>query len=245
MNASILLAKLKDVRWSPSSGISVLLTELKIEHGFTGKDPTSRLAMLKPHHVKQVHGTDIFEASTKTSFDLTERPSADGVYSTDGSMIAVKTADCLPVLIASSNRRWVAAIHAGWRGLTSGILLNSFKLARQFNGESALTFVIGPAISRDRFEVGPEIIDALQTAGCGLEFDSWMFATSKGYGDRWHVDLQVAAVLQLILAGANPSNIEVIQACTFSDMKNGEYLWNSYRRDRNYVSSNWSFITNK
>src|SRR4051812_34371530 len=108
------------VKWAESGMKSTLLGARGIPHGFV------RGAALDetPQHHRQVHGTTILEAHPERSrADLAEKAPADGIFTrTFGERIAVKTADCLPVLIADEARSVVMAVHAGWRGLTAGIL---------------------------------------------------------------------------------------------------------------------------
>ena len=241
-----LISALKQVRWSTTASTSSLLTELHIRHGFTGT-PVAELAHLNPpHHCRQVHGTEIVATSALTlpSIESAARIAADGLYSVDGQRIAVKTADCLPVLMAATQSPFTQAVHAGWRGLTDGILFNAVKIARDHQPLNQCRFVIGPAISREAFEVGPELVDALKSETCGLLPNTWMLPLSKGKTDRWHVDLSLAATLQLLILGVEPEHIEVIHACTVLDTKDGKFLWNSFRRQGKGCDSNWSWIQN-
>jgi polyphenol oxidase len=245
-SATDLISALKQVRWSTTSSTSSLLTELRIQHGFIGTLPAEVTQANPPHHCRQVHGTEIISASALTlpSIENATRTAADGLYSLDGQCIAIKTADCLPVLVAATHSPFTQAVHAGWRGLTSGILFNAVKIAGHYQPVKQCRFVIGPAISREAFEVGPEIVDALKSEACGLLRDSWQLPLSKGKADRWHVDLSLAAVLQLLRSGVEPEHIEVLRACTVLDTKDEKFLWNSFRRQGKGCDSNWSWIQN-
>jgi YfiH family protein len=238
-----LIEALKLARWSPGSDTSVLLSSLGISHGVLGRSaPEFRLSELLPHHVTQVHGNEIVKASKKTAHESDERPAGDGIYSDDGIAVAIKTADCLPVLLATQDGQWVAAIHAGWRGFTKGIILNALRTARVQNPGKNLVAVIGPSISRERFEVGPEVVDALFDSSCELSEVSVHLCTSKGARDRWHIDLSLAAACQMILAGVDPSAIEVLQSCTVTEHSGQHPRWHSYRRDGKPCGSNWTWI---
>ena len=205
---------------------------------------------VRTHHVHQVHGTGIVEAGQFTSFTTTERSHADGIYTNQNLVIAVKTADCLPILLASTETRFAMAIHAGWRGLTSGILLNAINVAMQFTKVDSLIACLGPAISQEAFEVGPEVIERLRQPTLAFPNETWMLAVSKGKNDRWHVDLQVAAAIQLYRAGLISSNIEVIRSCTQREIKRAADVinhdvtpaWHSYRRDGKSCGSNWTWV---
>ncbi len=248
-----LISSLKLVCWSSTSSTSTLLSQLQIKHGFIGTaliPPNQPCLAPTPHHIRQVHGTDIIASSNLTTPSFSEaensmRPPADGLYSTTNQCIAVKTADCLPVLISSTDGAFTAAVHAGWRGLTAGILMKAVHIAKQHHPLAQCRFVIGPAISREAFEVGPEIVEAMKGDACGLHLDAWALPVSKGKLDRWHIDLSLAATLQLILAGVEPHHIEVIRACTVNDQKDGNFLWNSFRRQGKACPSNWAWIQGK
>lgn len=105
---------------------------------------------------KKIHWLDQKHANTVLNFDepVLERP-ADACYTTQtGTACAVLTADCLPVLLCDTKGAWVAAVHGGWRGLLSGVLLNTLAGAPK---EAALIAWLGPAMSQAHYEVGPEV----------------------------------------------------------------------------------------
>ena len=103
-----LIEEIKNVRWSPSAETSSLLSQHGIAHGVLGRStPEFKLAELLPHHVTQIHGRDLVQASEKTAFESEERPVADAIFSNSGLTIAIKTADCLPVLLATTDGHWI------------------------------------------------------------------------------------------------------------------------------------------
>ena len=106
----------------------------------------------EPAWLNQVHGTSVA--------DLDSQP--EGVITSDaaatrqaGGVCVVMVADCLPVLFASRDGRRIAAAHAGWRGLASGVLEQTVA-ALGVRGE-VLSAWLGPAISQEHFEVGDEV----------------------------------------------------------------------------------------
>lgn len=233
------ISALASVNWSPSQAISSLLSKHSIKHGFTGIQGS---LPLHAHFCSQVHGVDIACAEEAANgFGVKERQPADGVWTAkSGACVAVKTADCLPVLLATTDGRYVAAIHAGWRGLVAGILPRAVQLLLEQSclHSSSLIACIGPSISREAFEVGPEVIDATASASFALDANARSLTISKGSGDRWHLDLASAAALQLVAQGLAPQNIEVIQACT----KTLDREWHSYRREGRGCGVNWSWL---
>jgi YfiH family protein len=223
--------------WLPAGKTARPLADLGIEHGFFGRDEVAPLS----HHIRQIHGTKLVLAEDHTTGPgATRRVEADGLYTlTPGTTIAIKTADCLPVLGVASGKRAAFGLHAGWRGLTSGIIgLALAELANQGFAATDWTCVIGPAIGRESYEVGPEVIEALATGDIGLTPAQFGLATAKGRRDRWQLDTTVAGVFALCNAGVPAEKIAVVQADTYK-----EQAWYSYRREGKGVASNWSWVT--
>ncbi|MEY4632274.1 MAG: hypothetical protein RIQ81_2394 [Pseudomonadota bacterium] len=199
---------------------------LKTEFGFaTGTDADALLA--RSCHALQVHGANLVDGQAANP-KAQNRPEADGLYTTlRGETVAVKTADCLPILMRGESpdgeRAIALAVHAGWRGFCAGIISNAVSMTRR-TGITAetLNIIIGPAICSRHFEIGPEVLDAIhqhrpRDAG---------FFVQKGKGDRWHADLQTGAALELTELGVKPSRITVVRQCTHEDASIP-----SYRRD--------------
>lgn len=182
-------------------------------------------------HAKQVHGTMVVAAA-----DLPQE--ADGVHTTKaGEIVAVKTADCLPVLFA--HPKWVSAVHAGWRGLAKGILKEALKVAREHDAAlSQMRVIVGPAISAAAFEIGPEVVAAIQDGPQPFNDTELALCLLKGVSDRWHFDLQQAAVLMLMHSGVDPRHVAVVRTCT----RSSQGRWHSFRRDKEKAGSNWSWI---
>ena len=108
----------------------------------------------EPQWLTQVHGTQLVVAQrdgrTRT---------ADGCYTREsGLACAVLSADCLPVLICNPAASQVAAVHAGWRGLSAGILARALGCFGE--PPEQLLVYLGPALSQSRFEVGVEVLEA-------------------------------------------------------------------------------------
>jgi hypothetical protein len=156
-----------------------------------------------PCWLEQVHGRRILR------LDRGETGPADGaITAAPGAVLAVMTADCLPVLLAALDGGAVAVAHAGWRGLAAGVLAAA---VAAFDCEPArLMAWLGPAIGQPAFEVGPEVRQAFVTedpASCAA-----FAANARG---RWQADLVWLARRQLERAGVgalfgNP-------VCTFDD----------------------------
>lgn len=144
----------------------------------------------EPVWLRQVHGTRVALGGTAPSL-----PEADGIVATEADVVcAVLTADCLPVLLTTSDGSAVAAAHAGWRGLSAGILEKTVS-AMNATPERILAW-LGPAISQPAFEVGDEVREQFVN-----RFDSAGACFSENGGGRWQADLYGLARLSLAAAG--------------------------------------------
>ena len=196
------------------------------------------------HPSKQVHGAEFVDADSSTA--ILENSKADGIFlnkklkegEITSTKIAIQTADCLPVLMASSQTNFMMAIHAGWRGLAKGILTNGLNLAGEHSDYSALYVELGPCISPSEFEVGPEVIDEMFYGKNKFSDADLNLCIAKGKEDRWHVDLQAYALCQLHQYGVDPSHVSVYRSCTFKNKNK----WPSYRREKRLSSTIWSSI---
>ncbi len=114
----------------------------------------------EPCWLKQVHGTAVVNAQWAAA-----GVAADAAFAiVPAAVCCVLVADCLPVLLTSADGRGVAAAHAGWRGLAGGVLQNAVTALRTglADDSAPLLAYLGPAIGPSRFEVGPEVLDAMQ-----------------------------------------------------------------------------------
>lgn len=149
----------------------------KILHGLVGGER----AMLAS---KQVHGTIV----ARFAHERDERPAeADGqATSYDPSVAIVFTADCLPVLLAADGA--VAAIHAGWRGLASGVLEEGVAALRDLGATGPVTAAIGPGACGRCYEVGDEVREAfgLPPAGTPAPIDLKAIARERLEGAIVH-----------------------------------------------------------
>ncbi|UCR82755.1 polyphenol oxidase family protein [Pseudomonas chlororaphis] len=107
----------------------------------------------------QAHTGEVVEASTTLPSGIIR---GDAVFTRTGRPIAVITADCLPLLISSEDASWVAAVHAGWKGLHGGIIDNVLqRFAAKGIAAHQLRVAFGPSIKPCCYEVSPEFIDTL------------------------------------------------------------------------------------
>ncbi|HEY5619505.1 MAG TPA: polyphenol oxidase family protein [Vicinamibacterales bacterium] len=176
----------------------------------------------------QVHGREV-AAIKRGSRPMVERPTCDVLVSNDpDTAVAVRAADCVPVLLADARSGAVAAVHAGWRGMAAGAIAAAVDaLAREFGVIPAhLHAAIGPSIAVCCYEVGSEVVDAFAAAGHARHLiDRWFHAPPprrgtlpRGSGGldrpRLRLDLAGASRDQLVLAGVREDQIHTCGLCT-------------------------------
>jgi polyphenol oxidase len=180
----------------------------------------------EPVWLRQVHGAAIAD------LDQAYRGfAADGsVTRTSGTVCAVLTADCLPVLLADRNARVVAAAHAGWRGLVAGVI--EAAVAKMRIDPASVLAWLGPAIGPRAFEVGSEVVAAFcdpdpGAAECFVPSTKMSSAMSPAIGTemKWHADLYALARRKLSRAGVGA--VYGGGRCTLSESE----CFHSYRRD--------------
>ena len=168
--------------------------------------------------LRQVHSTTCVAAAGRGGV-LGEGDAL--LENTPGSVVAVKTADCLPILLVDERHRAVAAVHAGWRGTAAGIAGCAVEAMRAQFGTlpENLHAAIGPGIGMCCYEVGPEV------------------AAEFGRQGRAHVDLAAANRRQLMHAGVTSERIYASNLCTMC--RAAEFY--SFRRDKEAAGRLHSF----
>ncbi|TBW51027.1 peptidoglycan editing factor PgeF [Marinobacter halodurans] len=166
--------------------------------------------------IRQVHGTGVAHLPADAGHE------ADASWTREpGVACAVLTADCLPVLFCADDGSQVAAAHAGWRGLASGVLEATLAT---FPAIAGVRVWLGPAIGPDAFEVGSDVLQAFvkddRTAASA-------FRDAPGRPGHYLADLYTLARHRLCRAGVRAERIYGGGFCTFSDP--GRFY--SYRRD--------------
>lgn len=145
----------------------------------------------EPTWLTQVHGKGVLRLPLAASED--QNPVADAVYTTESKVVCqVRTADCLPVLLADRQGRVVGVAHAGWRGLVAGVIEQTVQAMRQAYPSVDLCAHLGPAIGPTAFEVGDEVRQAFLAAD-----DSAQQAFRSAHPGKWWADLYQLARLRL------------------------------------------------
>lgn len=168
-----------------------------------------------PLWLRQVHGIDVADAHGRA---CGEEPVADAAVARGpGAVLAILTADCLPILFCSDDGAAVGAAHAGWRGLAAGVV--EATIARLGVAPSRLLAWIGPGIGARAYEVGDEVSGAFVAPDAGAA--AAFVATRPGH---WLCDLPALARRRLAAAGVG--RVFGGGFDTFADAR-----FYSYRRD--------------
>jgi YfiH family protein len=187
--------------------------------------------------VRQIHSAIIHRISAVS----THAQAGDGmITNAPGLLLAIKTADCVPVLVADVKRRVVGAFHAGWRGTVARVVEKGVgEMRRQFgSAPSDLRAAIGPCVRKCCYAVGDEVraeFESQFTYASELfeeVFDSnaihikypmlFLNQRAPGHGDlgpETHLDLVAANQRQLEAAGVGPEHISIVEGCTSCDTK--------------------------
>jgi YfiH family protein len=138
-------------------------------------------------------------------------PEADAsTTSVPGTVLAILTADCLPVVFAAKDGSEIAAAHAGWRGLAAGVL--EATVAAMRTPASQVVAWLGPAAGPDAYEIGEEVFDAF--AARDPRTQGAFVATRPGH---WKIDL--CALAKRRLADAGVVDVHGGGPCTISDQR--------------------------
>jgi polyphenol oxidase len=169
----------------------------------------------EPLWLQQVHGVAVH---VDVDGSMPTQPCDAAVTFEPNRVLAVLTADCLPIVLVSRDGRRLGVAHAGWRGLAHGVI--EATVAALGGATCDLAAWIGPAISRDAFEVGPEVRSAFVDLDPGDEH-----AFTRNARGRWQADLSQLARRRLVSCGV--ARVVASQLCTYADA--GRFY--SHRRD--------------
>ncbi len=192
-----------------SKNVEANIAKLMEMTGFSGR----------PHQAMQMHGVEHLICSGTGSLHSRQ---ADILISNEpGTPIAVRTADCLPILMADPVNRIVAVVHAGWRGSAAGVVIRAVEqMLKMGAGEKHIHASLGPSISPCCFKVGDDTAGILKESVAGAE-------KAIVYSPEPHPDLTAINLLQLKEAGVTEDHIETLGICTCCHPER----FYSYRRD--------------
>ncbi len=162
--------------------------------------------------VHQVHSPDV--AIVQEPWEHKDAPQADALATNKaGIILGILTADCLPILFADAKNKVIAAAHSGWKGAFSGVIENTLAAMQNLGAEnSEIIATIGPAISKDSYEVGAEFFERfIEQSSVNSEF-----FIKHGQGDTYLFNLAGYAKHRLLRAGILQINI-IAQDTYFND----------------------------
>ncbi len=211
------------------------------------RDPASRIALNKEAalhatgmtgrefvEVHQVHG-DVVHVVTAGSPTHAgpETTRADAIVSDDARRaVAVRVADCTPLLLATADGRLVAAVHAGWRGVVADVASRTVEAMVNLGASPRdLVAAIGPCISEPEFEIGPEVVEAFRRRFG--DHTPHVRTTPDGKG---RADMQGA--IRATLEGLGVRRVDVLARCTVREPSH----FFSHRRDRGVTGRMAAFI---
>jgi polyphenol oxidase len=209
-------------------------------------------AEMRPIALRQIH-SDIAVRVDAAGLDTAgQPPQGDALFTRDpGILLVVQTADCVPILLADTKHRAVAAVHAGWRGTLARIAVKTLgRMKMEFGTRPEdVIAAFGPAIGRCCYEVGSDVardfdaqfrdarawfdgpFDALASGENDPNWLPWLTMKPPGHAPpplRAHLDLIAANHALLADAGVPPRQISVSGLCTACRTD----LLFSYRRER-------------
>ena len=220
-----------------------------VYHAFVGIDPVRERALrgqlrevfaVPPSRLgtlRQVHSAVALEME-ETDGDLPGRRWREGDAlwtAAPGTGVAVRTADCVPVLLAHPGLPVCAAIHVGWRGMAAGVIGETVLCIAARAGAGAiegLAAAAGPSARKCCYEVDEAVADRLRACPGGVRH----LVKGRGPG-KWNADLPSLAVESLLSAGLSRGRVETVGPCTICSP-----MFHSYRREKSLTGRQHSFI---
>ena len=186
----------------------------------------ARTLALSPERIyvaAQMHDRDVIVLNGSEPIDAVARTAADAIVaSAPGIGCGVRTADCVPILLADPESGRVAAVHAGWRGLVRQVIASAIeRMVASGSRRPALLAAFGPHIGPDAFEVGDDVAQEIAKAS------SAGGVTQRAPTGKALVSLARVVRAQLSAEGLDDERIEQVPGCTYRDASQ----FFSYRRD--------------
>jgi len=187
--------------------------ESTVQGGFLGKGEVD--ASVKPFlersvQLHQVHGATVGLLKNPNEIEKIRGSEGDALVTHLRNVpLAIRTADCVPLLLAHP-AGLIAAVHAGWRGVVSGVVSRTLACLDEALGAESIRetrIALGPAICQKCFEIGPEVAEQFRP----------LIKTADGLvkkGDRFQLDLKSVILQQLATTGIPNSRIENHRICT-------------------------------
>jgi YfiH family protein len=175
--------------------------------------------------VKQVHGTEILTLDRPLTGSERFNDGWDALITNQrGVLLTIRTADCVPVLMADPVYQVVAAVHAGWRGTVADIVPKTImQMTKRFGSDPrTIRAAIGPSIGPCCYEVDAPVLDRVRSMGV-----DWREAVKDRGGGKAMLDLRQLVRIQLRVSGVLPESVQSVDLCTACHPD----LFYSYRRE--------------
>lgn len=204
------------VNYYETSSLALGFTEFNTEpREIMRRFPAQRIVELE-----QIHSDIIF-----FSGDIVPESEGDGIVTTTpGHLAIIKTADCGPLFFWNDEQTVGGVIHVGWRGLWKGIEIRLLHILNQHGfSPSSLSFLLGPAIEKSCYEVGPELPEHF----AGKHYQREIFSPLEREGEpKFLMDVPLGIIRSLEYNGVSPEKIAISGLCTMCETER----FPSYRR---------------
>lgn len=194
-------------------------------HGNVVRIVTKKDARIAYEKYSQDYINDLIDRNVNLSPDnLIE---ADGYVTNEINLpLAIFTADCTPLLMEDPVNKVIAAVHCGWRSTAKDIMKNAIDAMLSLGADiNEIRAAIGPAICKDCFEVGEEVIDAMKelltkdTDNKDFLLISSLYRTNPANTEKYLLDLKAVVRQRLIQIGLKEENINDVNECTMCQPK--------------------------
>lgn len=174
--------------------------------------------------LNQVHGNNVIDTGNLQQNDVAERPEGDASVTMDtGTILGIRTADCVPVLLASDDGKVIGAAHCGWRGARLDIIQRLVDAMRQQNPHNeSIVAIVGPSIKQESYEVSPEYYQEFLAES--QSFEQFFDITYSDGKKRYLFDLP--SFVKMKLVAVNVKIVKHVGEDTYT--MDGKYP--SYRR---------------
>ncbi len=193
-------------------------------HGERGKvkagEPDCRVVV----SIRQVHGTNVLVLDRPLNVGEHYHDGWDAIVTNQaGTLLTIRTADCVPVLVADAARGLVGAIHAGWRGTVHGIVAKSIRTMVERLGAdlASLHLVMGPSVGPCCYEVDTPVLEQLPT-----DIPDTSTILTRTGPQTGQLDLKALIRMQIMSCGLAEHQIHIVDLCTMCRAD----LFFSYRR---------------
>ena len=161
---------------------------------------------------KQVHSNTVTICTKVGNINDT-----DGIITSDKDLVlSIQVADCIPIYLFDKQNHNIGLVHAGWRGVHSGIIENGIEQIKKLDSDpNDIKIILGPSIRQCCFEIGPEVSKLFD--------DKFQKKVRK---DKTQLDLQGVVVEKLVNMGIQLKNIIDVKECTCCSDR-----YHSFRRD--------------